>query len=539
MIRYFLLIIFSIICLTFHLNANPLVPCVEGGDYNAVARLIRGGADVNGTGSWTPLALAAMKGHKDIVKLLLENGADPNYKGRACDIPLIACTRGLGNWYSQGRFDDYAVIAQCLIDAGADVNGANRRGDVALDWAVHYKGGPVVDVLLKNGANINFTGDLVDTDTRVYLEKRQKELLAEQEKRDDEKAPEPTPTDENASRDRETNFNIFDLGTLSSNESATYCINDNGVIVGSYLYHGKKTFFTWSFSGGIIILDLPKTAVPTKINNKGQIVGNYTNKKNSRGFLWDPKKGFVDLGTLGGKNTWVTDLNNLGQIVGQSETRIKSSIGKNKKEKHAFVWRQSENPKKQGKMKDLGTLPGELGYRGDDSIANAINDKGEIVGSSNTVILKKGKKARGLKQAVIWKKSKPEKMLFEFAQGESECLSINNKGIAAVLKHKSLCLINLKNHKEIVCPIKNIAKICLNDQGVLLINGNIYCESDFLSDIPFYSTVRCKEVLKRKNPSKVWKSLDAYVGINNNGEIAGMGKTKNGNIHAIVLSRSS
>src|SRR6266567_1160672 len=64
----------------------------------------------------------------------------------------------------------------------------------------------------------------------------------------------------------------------------------------------------------------------------------------------------------------VTDLSNFGQVVGTSAN-------------HAFLW---EN----GAMTDLGTLGGSL------SAANAINDKGQIVGESTT--------ASGEKHAFLW-----------------------------------------------------------------------------------------------------------------------------------------
>ena len=64
----------------------------------------------------------------------------------------------------------------------------------------------------------------------------------------------------------------------------------------------------------------------------------------------------------------VTDLSNFGQVVGTSAN-------------HAFLW---EN----GAMTDLGTLGGSL------SAANAINDKGQIVGESTT--------ANGEKHAFLW-----------------------------------------------------------------------------------------------------------------------------------------
>lgn len=66
-------------------RARPLLPAIKAGNLGEVARLIAAGADVNErlpmAGSpdddYTPLAIAAREGHADIVRALLEAGADP------------------------------------------------------------------------------------------------------------------------------------------------------------------------------------------------------------------------------------------------------------------------------------------------------------------------------------------------------------------------------------------------------------------------------------------------------------------------------
>ena len=70
----------------------------------------------------------------------------------------------------------------------------------------------------------------------------------------------------------------------------------------------------------------------------------------------------IDLGMLGGHATMATDINNLGQIVGQ--VRTASGLW------HAFRWED-------GVTTDLGTLGGSM------SQAIAINNAGHVVGSSS------------------------------------------------------------------------------------------------------------------------------------------------------------
>lgn len=83
--------------------------------------------------------------------------------------------------------------------------------------------------------------------------------------------------------------------------------------------------------------------------------------------LWQEGK-VTDLGNLGGTGAFggiiANAINNRGQIVGNSDLRGDTAF-------HAFRWTEEE------RMKDLGTLPGDV-----NSVAVGIGEKGEIVGLS-------------------------------------------------------------------------------------------------------------------------------------------------------------
>jgi len=108
--------------------------------------------------------------------------------------------------------------------------------------------------------------------------------------------------------------------------------------------------------------------VPQGINAAGDIVGYGAHWEENEGvthaFLCENKRGVsIDLGNLGQEDTRAYAINASGQVVGSSTT----ATG----ERHAFVWDK-------GVMTDLGKLKGD-----DGSVANAINDAGQIVGESS------------------------------------------------------------------------------------------------------------------------------------------------------------
>jgi probable HAF family extracellular repeat protein len=72
----------------------------------------------------------------------------------------------------------------------------------------------------------------------------------------------------------------------------------------------------------------------------------------------------IDVGTLGGVCGYATDLNNLGQVIGNSDLAGDLTF-------HPFSWTKS------GGMKDLGTFGGDNGQ------ANSLNDAGEVVGKAD------------------------------------------------------------------------------------------------------------------------------------------------------------
>jgi probable HAF family extracellular repeat protein len=111
------------------------------------------------------------------------------------------------------------------------------------------------------------------------------------------------------------------------------------------------------------------------INESGQIVGESTTRSgDTHAFLSTPWIGggrLVDLGTLGGRSSRANALNNSGQVTGAS-----TLVSGGNESSRAFVWTQ-------GRMVALPALNGSPFSEGVD-----INDAGTVVGASDGVAVR-------------------------------------------------------------------------------------------------------------------------------------------------------
>lgn len=121
----------------------------EAGDICRVQDLIAQGADVNKLRdsccwSQTPLYYAAEKGHRDIVQLLLDHGADVNLKNEIGHTALYEAAE-------TGRTE----AVQILLEMGARVDLQSRDGLTPLHVAAQAGNTAMVQILLNKGSFIN------------------------------------------------------------------------------------------------------------------------------------------------------------------------------------------------------------------------------------------------------------------------------------------------------------------------------------------------------------------------------------------------
>jgi cytochrome c len=122
-------------------QATPLYLAVRGGHAAAVQLLMERGADVNAAPTLLGPALmpALAKRRVDLIKLLLDGGADPNsYRNREAALHIAV---------RSGCLD----CVKALVEAGADVNAKTKDGKTPLHLAKFKGQREVADYLMAHG----------------------------------------------------------------------------------------------------------------------------------------------------------------------------------------------------------------------------------------------------------------------------------------------------------------------------------------------------------------------------------------------------
>ncbi|MBI4966055.1 MAG: ankyrin repeat domain-containing protein [Desulfomonile tiedjei] len=141
-----------------------LLNAARRGNLNEVRQILEAGGDVDSASmdNVTPLMMAAERGHKDVVRLLLEK--DASTKNRTKGTAFIESPFGsriAGGWnalmaaVSSGDAD----IVKLMLDKGVNVNSAMDDRRTPLLVAVDGKSPAVVSLLVERGADVNVVSD--------------------------------------------------------------------------------------------------------------------------------------------------------------------------------------------------------------------------------------------------------------------------------------------------------------------------------------------------------------------------------------------
>jgi probable HAF family extracellular repeat protein len=285
---------------------------------------------------------------------------------------------------------------------------------------------------------------------------------------------------------------LTDLGTLGGNVSAANAVNNLGEVAGEALNAIPDPYtsnflnffilgatqvhaFRWTKSHGMQDLGTlgGTDSAALYINERGQIAGwsftnttvNPTTGTPTVASFLWEKGKMLDLGNLGGTASLANALNNRGEVVGGS------NIAEDVTE-HPFLWSKSEG------MQDLGTLGGTFGH------ANYINDAGEIVGTATTA-------GDAFGRAFLWRDGVMIDLGTIGEDPDSEPYAVNLQGqvvgitgIFGVLDHRAFLWENggpMVDLNTLIPPTPGLQlthALYINDRGEIAAEGN-FTNGDF------------------------------------------------------------
>ncbi|XP_072524018.1 fibronectin type 3 and ankyrin repeat domains 1 protein [Salminus brasiliensis] len=130
------------------INGKDLHQAVKMNDEEQLLRVLQSGGtvvvDVPDRLGFTPLMVAAMKGFISLVQVLVQHGADVNFKNSSGkDSLMLAC------------FSGHLEVVRYLRESGGTWTATDRGGCCALHWAADGGHLPVLEYLLKDGCEVD------------------------------------------------------------------------------------------------------------------------------------------------------------------------------------------------------------------------------------------------------------------------------------------------------------------------------------------------------------------------------------------------
>jgi ankyrin repeat protein len=152
------------------------------GDYETVEKLLAKGFDINyKCGDGTALSNASLRGHEQIVELLLSNNADVNICSpldkavrwdSSCNTKVVKMLleHGANPNCLHSAVRHHKEVVQLLLDYNADVNQKDGNGRTPLHFAVIFGCEDNINLLISNGANVNAENNNEETPLHVLVQ---------------------------------------------------------------------------------------------------------------------------------------------------------------------------------------------------------------------------------------------------------------------------------------------------------------------------------------------------------------------------------
>jgi len=140
---------------------------VEEGNIDVVKSLLERGADINSLNGddKTPLAIAAYKGSVEVVRLLIERGAEVDSRDKWDWTALHEASR-----------HGHVEVARILIDHGANVNARQKRLRTPINLSAANDQLDIVKLLLERGADVQAEDARGETPYQVLVQRGHREM---------------------------------------------------------------------------------------------------------------------------------------------------------------------------------------------------------------------------------------------------------------------------------------------------------------------------------------------------------------------------
>ncbi len=317
-------------------------------------------------------------------------------------------------------------------------------------------------------------------------------------------------------------YSITDIGNPfdGANVSNVAGINSSGQVVGSFWSSAGSRAFIWSQSSGFTSVEVAGQSYSygNGINDKGQIVGELGFRNSSTGFVWDAGQT-----TLIPESAWANGINNAGQVVVRSSSTPtqqfarwdpvngtiapfptpaaytyntsgwaigNSGVVAGRQDSASFnnatIWSAANTPT------NLGTLGGPTAE------ARAINDSGIVVGESHTANWYQTQTTH----AFIWDATNGMRDLGSLGNGSSFAKDVSNNGTVVGVS------MSMTGNAFMPTP-----------------EAFLWTEQGGMQDLASLANLG----------GTGWQSLQTANGINESGQIVGMG-IRDGQTHAFLLT---